>query len=259
VVAIGLLGFLMSTAFDLALGREAGFSDDTPMDWWIFGARSLVAPAVYVGLAVIAIRAAAAAWDLAVSMIPVLRRWHDRGRTTLTRTLERTGAGAAAAPRLLLAHIAALAFVLTFFSDIVSAVPIWVDSAPAEALAVLHPDNGKLVLYRAALTLLVLTMLLSWRALRRAGRPVDRGTTIGAAALLAITILLLEVPWRLIYKSDFERVEYAGARCYETGRRGREMLLFCPDAAPPRNLVRAIDDPLAKRTGDWDNIFGPAR
>jgi hypothetical protein len=134
-----------------------------------------------------------------------------------------------------------------------------VDSAPAEALAVLHPDNGRLELYRAALTLLVFTMLLSWRALRHSGRPIDRGTTIGAVALLAIAVLLLEVPWRLIYKSDFERVEYADQRCYETGRREGEILLFCPDTAPPRNLVRAIDDPRLRRTGDWDNIFGPAR
>jgi hypothetical protein len=259
VAAVGVLGFLMSAAFDLALGREAGFSDDSPADWWLYGARSLVAPAVYTALAVIAVRVVAAGWDLALQVVPPLRRWDERGRAGLARTLERSGGpgGASAAQRLLLVQVVLLAGVLIWFRDIVNAFPIWVDTADAATLAILRPDNARLELYRGMLTLLLLAMALSWRAMlrRSPARAMDRGTIVGGVAVMALVLLMLEVPWRLIYKSDFPRVTFAGARCYQTGRNGEDLLLFCPENPRPRNTSVKASDPRLTPTGVRESIF----
>ena len=68
-------------------------------------------------------------------------------------------------------------------------------------------------------------------------------------AVIAVTILFTEVPYRSFNHRDFERVDYAGARCYIIGESGNEFLILCPAAAPPRNRVVQRDDPRAAKTG----------
>jgi hypothetical protein len=262
-VAIGMLGFLMSAAFNLALGRHGGFSDDTPADWWIYGARSLVAPALYAGLAFVVVRGASAGWSVAGSLVPPIRRWNERSRATLKRTLERSGGptGGSAAERLLLVSAIALGIVTFLFRDVVTAFPIWIDTADRATLDVLRPDNMRTNLYRTVMTLLFLAMVLGWRAMRRRFPPssIDLGTKIGAVACVAITLLLLELPWRLLYLNEFPRVNVEGARCYQTGQDGPVLLLFCPDKPPPRNTRLPATDPRLVRTGDVESIFTAPR
>jgi hypothetical protein len=75
------------------------------------------------------------------------------------------------------------------------------------------------------------------------------------ATVIAIMVLLNEWPYRTFSHRDFERVEYAGARCYITGQTGEEFLVLCPSNPPPRNTVIERTDPALRRTGIIENVF----
>jgi hypothetical protein len=74
-------------------------------------------------------------------------------------------------------------------------------------------------------------------------------------AILAVTVVLSELPYRIIWQSRVERVAFAGDRCYVLGTSGDESLVYCPDKAPPRNRVVKDDDPAIRRTGINESIF----
>ena len=74
-------------------------------------------------------------------------------------------------------------------------------------------------------------------------------------AVLFVTLLLTEVPYRSLNYRDFERVQYAAEPCYIIGESGNEFLLLCTAVAPPRNRVVQRDDPRLKRLGIIENVF----
>jgi hypothetical protein len=77
----------------------------------------------------------------------------------------------------------------------------------------------------------------SWYALlsQPAVRPLIHGATIVAgAAAMALALLMLVVPYRLLYHNAMPRTALNGERCYEVGARGAQVLLYCPDAPAPR-------------------------
>ena len=76
-------------------------------------------------------------------------------------------------------------------------------------------------------------------------------------ALIAVAVLALQVPYRILRHNAFPRVSFADERCYVIGERERESLLFCPDGEVPRNKVVAADDPRLERTTQVENIFTP--
>jgi len=66
--------------------------------------------------------------------------------------------------------------------------------------------------------------------------------------------MLLAAPFRLVYLHAFPRADYGAARCYVTGQRGTDVLLFCPDAAPRTRVIDG-NDPEFTRRSDVESIF----
>jgi hypothetical protein len=109
--------------------------------------------------------------------------------------------------------------------------------APAEYVALLSSQSDEALFYRGALSLLLWAMVLGWYALL--GRPgaatlIPSTTKFAGAAAVLCALLMLEVPYRLLYHNEFTRVSFVDQRCYEIGRATKEVLLYCPDAQPPR-------------------------
>jgi hypothetical protein len=54
-----------------------------------------------------------------------------------------------------------------------------------------------------------------------------------------------------------ERIDLAGARCYQIGRDGDRLLLYCPEAAVPKHTIVMSSDPRVRPTGIVESIFTP--
>ena len=105
-------------------------------------------------------------------------------------------------------------------------------------------------------------MALAWYWLlgRSVGRKtVPKATAAAGLTLLALVLLLLEVPYRVFYKSQVPRLQVEGQRCYEVGKSTTNTLLYCPDA-PKQARTRIVkSDQIDKldRTGP-EGIFSPS-
>jgi hypothetical protein len=82
-----------------------------------------------------------------------------------------------------------------------------------------------------------------------------RRSLYGCVAVLAVAIVVNDVPYRIVYDSVRERVAFGDARCYVLAEAGPRLLLFCPDLGPPRNRIVSASDPAVRRTGIEENVF----
>jgi hypothetical protein len=80
---------------------------------------------------------------------------------------------------------------------------------------------------------------------------------VPVAALLVLTVLLIEVPFRLLWRNEATRIDLAGERCYVLGEASGQALIFCPERNPPRNQVIRLTDPAVRRLGPVESIFTP--
>lgn len=263
-VVVAVLGFLTSAAFDLVLGRYAGFVDESPAERLIYGVRSLVAPAVYGGALVVALYAAAAVFRVVIRLLPVSRRPVAAARAALASGAGRLGLRDARsiAPLIVVLQALAIVAVVLTFRELLQASTSFVNDGPAALLDALTPDNPARKSFRAVLAMLATAMMLVWWKLLAAGsdRRPDRPTIGAGLVVIAVAVVLMSVPYRLLFHSTFERVEYAGQRCYVLGERPRtrpeELLLFCRQAPPPRNRIVRLDDERLVRSGSVpEDIF----
>jgi serine/threonine-protein kinase len=264
VLTVGALGLIMSAAFDKTLGRDGSFSDDTVLDWWIYGVRSLIPLAVYTILTLIVAVAVRAVWRL---VRPSLRRRASDGDAgTSSRSLERFVLvnPSQAAQALLILQGVALVAVLWFFRDVWSVVFAFAGETDREALRVLSRTSDAPILYRQALSVTLVVSVLAWYALlkRRAAREaIDIGTKIGGGAIAVVMLLMLEAPYRLMFQNDHPVVGYEDQLCFELGRRpsgaSEEVLVYCPDWPPPR-IGRVQADGVSP-TGREGDLFSDPR
>jgi hypothetical protein len=261
VVMVALLGFLTTAAFNHTFGRMAPF-DAEPVTVWIEnGVRSLVAPLVYLAVmltAVWAARFAGRVLSLSRRMDHLLTTTSEHTRRWTTRLgLDDPGV---VAPAVALLGLVALSLVLWHFWDVVRASTAFIDTAPAAVLRSLSPGNRSDALqFRFALTVLVFIFIAAIFRIRRlrALHPVARGRTALAVVIVVLgaTVCLAELPYRIIWRSQFERVSVGGDRCYVIGASGDEWLVHCPDRRPPRNRVIRRDDASIRRSGVIESIF----
>jgi len=261
VAVIWVLGFLTSAAFDISLDRPGEFSNESVFDWWVWGFRSLVAPAFFAMAAVVVVR-----------LISFAFRWFrrvvmPRGIATRVEALPRSAAARlgldnpiAAGQGLLVLQVAALAWVFWHFSDLMVAFSSTISFADPAALAPLAPQNFRhRENYRSVLPLLAFGMAAAWarvwRWRRELGSRGDRATVIAGVSLVVILTVLAQVPYRIFTHNTFQRVACAGERCYAIGERGTELLLYCPDARAPRNRVVPAGDSRLERTPLVESIF----
>jgi hypothetical protein len=247
VAVIWVLGFLTSAAFDISLDRPRDFSNESVFDWWVWGFRSLVAPAFFALAAVIFVR-------LVIFAVSALGRAAGlRGKLGLDNPI-------AAGKTLLVLQVAAVVWVLWYFGDLMVAFSSTISFADAAALEPLAPQNFRhREDYRSVLPLLVFGMAAAWARLRRwrqqSGSRGDRATVFAGVSLVVILAVLAEIPYRTFNYNAFQRVVYARERCYAIGERGTEVLLYCPDARVPRNRVVPANDSRLERTPLVESIF----
>ena len=156
--------------------------------------------------------------------------------------------GSAAALGLLVVQVLLVAGWVWAFWPMLWNLGTTVNTADASVLALFNPDqtNGQLYGYRSLMTpwLALMTFGWYWLLVRSPARgTVPRPTAAAGVSLLILELLLLEIPYRLFYKSEGFQVTHAGRRCYEIGARGAESLLYCPESPKRQRLpiVKSVD------------------
>jgi Protein kinase domain len=260
---IVLIGFLTTVHYNLAIGRTRDFTAEGITTWLEYGFRSLIPPTIYVVALLVIVFVVRALWYFVQRLAPRARRLTDVARTSLSGSFRRIAGGDAAsiAQFLLLTHVLALGLVLWVYRDLIALIPVVLNNAETTRLAVLTPVDSNRVLYTytLAMSLVLGVFVIRWFALLR--NPLLRATVppfsvVAAASLMAMMLLLITVPDRLFYKSTAPEVSYQGARCFVTGTRNDDNLLYCPSLEKGHRtpIVNARDVSTKERTGP---IFGP--
>jgi hypothetical protein len=157
----------------------------------------------------------------------------------------------------------AIALVCWHYRDLISAwAGSFVNISAADRFLPLQTSNGQRVWYRIVLSVLTLSfgigLVQVFKLRRRRNITQDRGGLIALVAVIVVMVLMTELPYR-IFHTESERIDYAGLRCYAIGKDGADLLMFCPDASPPRNHVIKSNDPSLHRQGIVENVFTPER
>jgi hypothetical protein len=259
------LGFLTSATYSFLLGIRAPFVSEGWLDHFVWGARSLVAPAAMAAFVTGTLYLALECFALARKMSRTLGRLAHavRGRARrlfFTHRIELRDWARLA----VLGSVAFLLWVpLIGFPDLVRAcLASPLASAPADALRLLGPPGGAIQdTYRQALSLGVTVMCAVWMTLWRAAR--RRETTLGTAGWLGLgcliaTMVVMAVPYRVAYHNVTERAQYEDSQCYVTGDSTDAVLLFCP-SRQPRVLSVNRADPKFTRLATYGSIFETVR
>jgi serine/threonine-protein kinase len=262
VAAIWLLGFLNSAAYNQTLGRGSEFAGESMLEWLIWGVRALIGPALYVALALIVYRVGRGVWRGMVRFVGPARFAAAAVRTRMSAAAQAMGFSSRTvrAQWLVGLHLIATIVVCWLFSPLIMACTAFLSTAPAWTLAELRPDNDAHIYYRAVWSVLLLVFGVAWGTLLRRApdeAPVERSTLGAGLALMALTLVLLDVPFRLLYQSLGQRVALAGERCYDIGQAHGDVLLFCPGTVPRTRMVAAADSRL-RRDSVVESIFTPA-
>ncbi len=67
-------------------------------------------------------------------------------------------------------------------------------------------------------------------------------------------LLLLEIPYRLFYKSEGLKGTYAGKTCFEIGQNADESLLYCPDS-PKQGRIKTVKSTQLENKEGMTRIF----
>jgi hypothetical protein len=250
-VGVWTLGLLTSLAFNATLGRVEGFGDESVLTQWRYGQQALFVPALI----------ALATALVLLACRPIWRPLIGAGGRVFKR-LRLSASAATAGQWLLLGQLAAAIIIGWRFRDILGAVMVRVNDASTSALTPLAP-GGVMVEERAWFTITtsvsLLAMISAWWAILSprgrigSGRPLGLAAAGGAVALLLLLVLV--TPYRLLYLNKKERVEFEATRCYITGTRPGDLLLYCPDAPPPKNRVVSASDERVHRSNVIESIF----
>jgi serine/threonine protein kinase len=266
VAAVTLLGFIESAAFNMTLERIAPFDRESVGKWLEMGARGLVGPIVYAVVLFVVLEAV----KFALRVLRLSRGIEHLLTTSVTRTTRLSAKLGLDDPIVLSHAVAGIGLVVMtvtlvhFYPFILAVFTKNISTQPASRFLPLQPTGPYRLdaqMYRVVLTMLVaafamaLTRILRLRAARAVRDGVVPVAVVGV--MLVLAILLLEAPYRIVWKNESRVLEVAGERCYQIGEDGDELLIHCPDRQPPRNrtvsrAVSAVHD-----TGVLQNIFTP--
>jgi hypothetical protein len=262
----GAVGFLSAAAFNLTLQRPFRFAQESIGSYIVVGLQAngmLMATAV---LLTVAFLGAQLFVRLACLVRPI-RDSIDRIRHTARRAATALGLGD---PDMLarcsvVIGVAATVAIWVRFDPLLRAFYSRVGLSPADVLRPLEPNNRyEFFLFRLSVNLLLLSLAAAIAQIIRL-RSTTGKRQGSAAVVLAVTVFVLTaffmhvVPYRMIYRNDFEKVEYEGARCYLIGQRENDGLIYCPDADPPRHRVIAANAPQLRRSGVFESVFSLAQ
>jgi serine/threonine protein kinase len=258
-----VLGFLTTTWFNTTLERARPFSNESPVVWLEMGYRSVFPLALGAGAVFFVI------WALrfVVRMLRLSRRVDLLVTTGRTQTRQLSMRLSLSDPSVLgqafsLIGLIALALIIWRFQNVLLAVILNFNRNPnAEALlGPLRPDNtADMRWYRLALDMLILVLGFGTAQVSHLrGRLEVRGGAGSLAVvslMLAVSVLMAEFPYRLMWQNRFERISVAGDRCYAIGESAGEVLAYCPDIKPIRNRIVKAGEPSLLRTGIVESMF----
>jgi len=264
-VGIWLMGYVTTLTFNVAVGREGAFGDESFSRLWQYGQRALVPPAFVLIIAGLVLLAIQPIWRLLTrGPVALARRINSIDSAYCTAAATVRSDSNTVAQFLLLTQLSVTAFLCWRFWNILSAFTQRLSKAPYQALLPLSPDifmadeRGWFVIY---VSLSMLAMIVSWVILLRdrqqgAGRiaPITIAAGVTVPTLL---FLLLVIPWRIMYANKHERVELSSNRCYIVGEQPTHLLLYCPDVPPPKTFAVSADDPDLRRLHVFESIFTP--
>ncbi len=257
---LGALGAINSKYYNsFVLGRD-NFVNESVYEWVYWGAKSLTAPLVLFMIAVLGLSLLLVIWRLILGLSTSARRLDDAARE-LGRRL-RVNEVPMASSWALLTSSAVLAAIWWHF------LPMWlmimdlrdISDVPTEKLQFLSPDYyGAREDYRVWFTWSVMIAAAVWipvfRLARRSGQRVNRLMLFGGAIVLTLSFLLLDVPYRAFSQSKLETAILDGRSCYVLGEREADLLVFCPELAPPRSQTIPKDAAGLRRLGVKENVF----
>lgn len=242
LAGLWLLGLLTSVASN-STWRMGAFSDDTPLTWLGFGLRMVIpflGPALVVVVLLYAVRAG---WRIAPALVPPLAapraRLESGWRRLRARLLE--GPNASEAQYVLLAQVVTLAALVWGFRDVIGAFASFADATEPDTMTLLGGDRPNA--YRITLTVAITLMALAWRAVltRPSARMRADGPVVaGGIGIIVLLLVMLELPYRLVYHSERPVVAHGSQCCFDLGRRDDRVLLYCPTAPAPR-IVEAAE------------------
>jgi hypothetical protein len=256
-LAIWIMGFLTTQHYDRALSRPADMTGEGVGTWFYYGAGSLVLPAAATWGTHLSARLLLAIWYFVRRAIPSLGKVTDLARSSISGRLAPDGSSIAQG--LLLLEVAVIGLWAWGFWPTLENLPIDVNTASAESLALLNPDqsNGLLYLYRFLVIPVLAVGAVAWRWLltKSAARAtVPRGTAAAGIALLAVVLLLLATPYRLFYRSFAPAGTYNEQRCFEIGRNSDKSLLYCPDSVE-KDRIKSVKSSEFATKGGVEPIF----
>jgi serine/threonine-protein kinase len=258
-----LLGFLTTVHYDRALGRSGEFSGEGVTDWFVYSFRALFPLVLYATVLLLVFRIFAALWHFMQRLSPPVRRLSSHARSSISGTFGRLAGsdGASISQGLLLAQMLAFAVVLWAYWRLILVFPVKVNDADAASLAILSDadSNTLLLTYAPIMSVLLCVGALGWIWLRRnpllwATVPVS--SVVTAIALMAVMVLLIVVPDRLLFKSVVPEVLFQQKRCFVTGSSQDQSLLFCP-GEPQQQRTRAVKTSELQPQGRTASIFSP--
>jgi hypothetical protein len=248
VAAVLSLGFINSFYLNTALGR-GGFANEGILDWFKWGMKGMVAPAVVTALLVLAA-------TVMVECIRLLVRISGHARM-LQRWI------AAHVHKYSLDDVAVLSSVSLLLSAGVLFATWWyfapllgtlttsifpdISTIPLEGLTLLSPAYGDYHLaYRKAFLGTTIACVMLWyptvRLAMRTRQRIPRRTASAGGIVLAFSLLFLDFPYRLLaHDIDFEEVVWENRSCHVLGSRGDERLIFCASLSVPRSRVVRAD------------------
>jgi hypothetical protein len=258
--AVGVVGFITTLGFNLTFGREGAFASEPLTMNFVWGRRALLPSAVVMmGTAIIVLGVQFMVRVIAL-IEPIgraLASVNVRARRFARRAaLDKPGGLAQASAALAIVTLGAMCW---YHADLIAGWSAFINSAPAEKLMALRPENVERVWYRIQFDVITLAFgLLLYKVIRlqRKHKTHDGTAAIALlAAIIAVMLLMNEWPYRVLLHREFERVDAAGTRCYITGATADEFLLFCPGNDPPRNRTVKRTDPAIQRSGVYEDVF----
>jgi hypothetical protein len=261
------LGVVNSRFFNLALGRS-DFVNEYPWTWLYWGARSIVAPAFLSLVALLGIALCRECGRLLVAGSPRARALAQRtGRAVHRFRLDDVSTLGSCA---LLGSSLALLGAWWYFTyreptigKLIAATSPDISTVSAKSLAFLSPrfrDDHEL--YRETFIAVSIFCAMLWypaiRLATQKGQIMNQGLLAGGAAVLLLSLLLLDFPYRLLASWEsrtLEEVKWHGASCFILGERQIDLLLFCPETPPPRNRIVHKNDPDLEDTHEVKDIF----
>jgi tRNA A-37 threonylcarbamoyl transferase component Bud32 len=236
-------GLLTAWTFNAVLGRSAAFDPPRMAATLTLGLQTLVLPAVVIA----AMFVFGSVLNLVSKLFPWPKRlWLRTWRAVLANSAaEEDEYAAVLAQVAVLVGFVAVAVVWFAFSDVVGAFVSTVSNSDLAVFAPLRPDydaRTRRVAYRLAVPALLLMVILGWLRVRRVR--LTRGGTVspwirGAGfSLIAMLVVLSQAPYKLMLQNGMPVVLVDGQRCYQLGRLGDDIRMFCPAWTPPR--VRTV-------------------